>query len=204
LKGRTPNSITGPSLPIEPWDFRHSGWAPSLFQGEDEVNCSGLCCRASFRALDAKDSCKRAHPSRGAFNRMLPVHSAGISVFISRPTANIHLVACACNAPAQVFSDHRGGASSTPSENMSMSGSDDPKSRREGANRNLQKPREHALRRLTPQRKGLLRPQNRSRSRSRYLSTWKRNSGLGPLSCGRTGRELALRRGNSHDHWCYA
>lgn len=48
---------------------------------------------------------------------MPPVHSAGISVFISRPTGNIHLTACACNAPAPVFSDHWGGASSTPPEN---------------------------------------------------------------------------------------
>jgi hypothetical protein len=40
-------------------------------------------------------------------------------------------------------------------------------------NLNLPTPRDLALRRLTPQRKGALRPQNRSRSRSRYLSTWK-------------------------------
>jgi len=96
------------------------------------VNCSGLCCRASFRVLDTKANCKSAHTSRRTFNKMPSVCLAGISVFISRPTGNIHLTACACNAPAPVSSDRRGGASSTPPENMSMSGSDDPKSRREG------------------------------------------------------------------------
>jgi hypothetical protein len=39
--------------------------------------------------------------------------------------------------------------------------------------RRVLKPRDLALRRLTPQRKGALRPQYRSRSRSRYLATRK-------------------------------
>jgi hypothetical protein len=59
-------------------------------------------------------------------------------------------------------------------------------------NRNLLTPPDLVLRRLTPQRKGALRPQNRSRSRSRCLSTWKRNSGLKPLSCGTCGWHLVM------------
>jgi hypothetical protein len=61
-------------------------------------------------------------------------------------------------------------------------------------NRNLLTPRDLVLRRLTPYKKGALGPQNRSRSHGRYLSTWKWNSGLKPLSCGRTARKLILRR----------
>jgi hypothetical protein len=52
-------------------------------------------------------------------------------------------------------------------------------------NRNLLTSRDLVLQRLTPQRKGALRPQNRSRHRSRCLSTWKQDYGgsteyLGP------------------------